>query len=329
METSRGGQSPRIAITLGDPRGIGPEVVTRALGAPPLRTAADYVVVGPEGVEHPSDLRFEKIGEWRAPGPARLAGELAGQAVERAVALALEGAVDALVTAPIHKPALREAAYPWPDHTEMLRDLTGVAATACCLAAEHTAFGSALRVVLVTGHIPLRQVPSALTEGRLVEVGLLARDGLRRFWGIEAPRIALCGLNPHASDGGLFGDEEERIYVPALGLLRRLGAVADGPIPADTAFVRAARGEFDAVLAPYHDIGMAAIKTAAFGEAVNTTLGLPFPRTSPDHGTAFDIAGTGRADPDSMARAIALAVTFAQRNSPTTAAAPTPRRPRS
>jgi 4-hydroxythreonine-4-phosphate dehydrogenase len=306
-------RAPRIVVTLGDPRGIGPEVVARALADATLRHAAAYRVIGPEGVPRPEGVAFESIGTWSPGEPARLAGALAGQAIERAVAIVLEGGADALVTAPIHKPALQEAGYPWPGHTEMLRDLVQVPTTALCLAAEHTAFGGALRVVLVSGHIPLREVPDAVTVGRLVECGLLARDALRRFWGIDAPRLALCGLNPHASDGGLFGDEEERVYVPALATLRGLDVVADGPFPADTVFVRAARGEFDGVLAPYHDVGMAAIKSAAFGEGVNVTLGLPFPRTSPDHGTAFDIAGTGRADPTSMARAIALAVRFAQR----------------
>lgn len=318
------GRRPRIAITLGDPRGIGPEVVARALAEPSLRGAAAYRLVGPAGMA-PPDLALEPVGAWHPRGGARLAGELAGRAIERAVTLALAGEADALVTAPIHKPALREAGYPWPGHTEMLRDLTEVATTALCLAAERTALGGPLRVVLVTGHLPLREVPGAVTLARLVETALLARDGLRRLWGIEKPRLALCGLNPHASDGSLFGDEEERVYAPALGALRGLGVDADGPIPADTAFVRAARGDFDAVLAPYHDVGMVAIKTAAFGEAVNVTLGLPFPRTSPDHGTAFDIAGSGRADPRSMARAIALAVAFARRLDPAPAPSPSAR----
>lgn len=314
-------RKPRIAITLGDPRGIGPEVVAKALAEAAVRDAARYLLVGPDGVARREGIEFESVGVWSGTGSARLAGALAGRAVERAVALVLDGHADAIVTAPVHKPALREAGYPWPGHTEMLRELAGVPATACCLAAEETALGGALRVVLVTGHIPLRDVPSALTPSRLVEVALLTRDALRRFWECHAPRLALCGLNPHASDAGLFGDEEERIFVPALESLRALGVDATDPLPADTVFVRAARGEFHAVLAPYHDVGMAAIKTAAFGAAVNVTLGLPFPRTSPDHGTAFDIAGTGRADPRSMARAIALAVTFARRTATTAASA--------
>jgi 4-hydroxythreonine-4-phosphate dehydrogenase len=159
-----------------------------------------------------------------------------------------------------------------------------------------------LRVVLVTTHVPLRDVPSLLTTDRIVRTGRVTRSALRDWFGIAEPRLALCALNPHAGESGLFGDEEDRVMSPAAA---QLGAA--GPLPADTVFVRAMRGEFDAVLAPYHDVGMTAIKVAAFGRAVNVTLGLPFPRTSPDHGTAFDIAGTGRADPSSMRAALDLA----------------------
>ena len=167
-----------------------------------------------------------------------------------------------------------------------------------------------LRVVLVTTHVPLRDVPALLTVERVVRTGTVVERTLRDWWGIERPRIAVCALNPHAGESGLFGDEEDRVLSPAAQKLR-----AAGPLPADTVFVRAMRGEFDAVLAPYHDVGMTAIKVAAFGRAVNVTLGLPFPRTSPDHGTAFDIAGTGKADPSSMRAALELAVKLASRRS--------------
>lgn len=160
-----------------------------------------------------------------------------------------------------------------------------------------------LRVVLVTTHVALRDVPALLTTPRVVSAGEITRRGLQEWFGIAEPRLALCALNPHAGEQGLFGDEEDRILGPAA---RALGAA--GPLPADTVFVRALAGEFDAVLAPYHDVGMTAIKVAAFGRGVNVTLGLPFPRTSPDHGTALDIAGTGRADPSSMIEAVRLAV---------------------
>jgi 4-hydroxythreonine-4-phosphate dehydrogenase len=299
-------------VTLGDPRGIGPEVAVRALSdSPPLD--AEFVLVGPEGLEETRGLELVSVGRWNADAGAREAGRLSGRAIEHAVSLAGDGEVDAIVTAPICKSALAAAGYRWPGHTEMLRDLAGVPETALCLAAETTPLGSPLRVVLVTGHMALRLVPEAYTAERLSLIARLAHEGLRRWWGLERPRLAVCSLNPHASDDGLFGDEEERICKPAIAGLCRDGIDVDGPYPADTVFLRAMRGAADVVLAPYHDVGMAAIKTAAFGSAVNVTLGLPFPRTSPDHGTAFDIAGRGRADPASMRAALEAAVRFARR----------------
>jgi 4-hydroxythreonine-4-phosphate dehydrogenase len=171
--------------------------------------------------------------------------------------------------------------------------------------------GDVLRVVLVTTHVPFRDVPALLTVDRVVRTGRVVERALRDWWGLERPRMAICALNPHAGESGLFGDEEARILGPAANALQ-----AAGPFPADTVFVRAMRGEFDVVLAPYHDVGMTAIKVAAFGRAVNVTLGLPFPRTSPDHGTALDIAGMGKADPSSMRAALELAVRLAERGSP-------------
>jgi 4-hydroxythreonine-4-phosphate dehydrogenase len=237
------------------------------------------------------------------------AGRIAGHAVEAAVKLALSGEVDAIVTAPAHKHALHLAGFPYPGHTEWLAHLAGDADVAMMLAAEpgpNDAGGYPLRVVLVTTHVPFRDVPALLTVDRVVRTGEVVNAALRDWWGIKRPRLAVCALNPHAGESGLFGDEEERVLSPATSALG-----AAGPLPADTVFVRAMRGEFDAVLAPYHDVGMTAIKVAAFGRAVNVTLGLPFPRTSPDHGTALDIAGTGRADPSSMRAAIELAARLA------------------
>jgi 4-hydroxythreonine-4-phosphate dehydrogenase len=170
--------------------------------------------------------------------------------------------------------------------------------------------GHPLRVVLVTTHVPFRDVPALLTVERVSQTGRVVERALREWWGIQRPRIALCALNPHAGESGLFGDEEDRVLAPAAAALG-----AAGPFPADTVFVRAMRGEFDAVLAPYHDVGMTAIKVAAFGRAVNVTLGLPFPRTSPDHGTALDIAGTGKSDASSMRAAIELAIRLAMHRS--------------
>jgi 4-hydroxythreonine-4-phosphate dehydrogenase len=250
------------------------------------------------------------LGAWRdsrdaAGRRAARAGQIAGRAVERAVALVQAGEVDAIVTAPIEKHALHLAGYPYPGHTEWLAHLAGTPDVAMMLASD------TLRVVLVTTHIPLRDVPLVLTTEKVVRTGEITRRGLREWFGIAEPRLALCALNPHAGEQGLFGDEEGRILAPAAG---RLGAA--GPLPADTVFVRALRGEFDAVLAPYHDVGMTAIKVASFGHAVNVTLGLPFVRTSPDHGTAMDLAGTGRADPGSMRAAVALASHLARRSRP-------------
>lgn len=309
LQTSR----PRIAVTLGDPRGIGPEVVARALREPgPLD--ADVILVGPAKLPEAAGFELLSVGDWRAGGGDEEAGRLSVFAIERAAALARDGEVDAIVTAPICKAAVAAAGYSWPGHTEMLRDMAGAPDTALCLAAEETPHGAPLRVVLVTGHMALSEVHAAYTIEQLVRTARLAHAGLTRWWGIERPRLAVCAFNPHASDDGLFGDEEARICAPAIARLRSEGVEARGPFPADTVFLRAMRGEADAVLAPYHDVGMVAIKTASFGGAVNVTLGLPFPRTSPDHGTAFDIAGTGRADPRSMRAALEMALHFARRS---------------
>jgi 4-hydroxythreonine-4-phosphate dehydrogenase len=300
---------PRIAVTLGDPRGIGPEIVARALEAP---LDAEITVLGAD--DQVAAVRADHriiVGPWglgsgeqlsATPGPSRVvqAGRLAGHAIERAASLALAGEVDAIVTAPVHKHALHQAGFAWPGHTEWLAELAGGVEVAMMLASER------LRVVLVTTHIALRDVPAMVTLDRVVRAGRVTEAGLRNWFGVAAPRLAVCALNPHAGDGGLFGDEDERVLRPAA---KALGAA--GPLPADTVFVRAMRGEFDAVLAPYHDVGMTAIKVASFGQAVNVTLGLPFPRTSPDHGTALDIAGTGKADAGSMRAAIEMAVQLA------------------
>jgi 4-hydroxythreonine-4-phosphate dehydrogenase len=179
------------------------------------------------------------------------------------------------------------------------------------MCAERTRLGSPLRVLLATTHLALRDVPAALDEALLVEQTELLDSALRNDWGIERPRVALCAFNPHASDGGLFGQEEALVYAPALERLRGGGLCIAGPVPADTVFSRALAGEFDGVVAPYHDVGMAAFKTVSFGTGVNVTIGLPFIRTSPDHGTAFDIAGTGTADSSSMVEALRLAARLA------------------
>ena len=299
-------REPVIAVTLGDVRGIGPEIIQKALADDRVRASARFLLVGPSGTSLDVD---ERIGDWTAGGDAALAGALAGRAVERAVHLALDGAVQGIVTAPLDKAALLAGGYAYPGHTEMLADLTG-SRVAMMLAATTPNEGmtNPLRVVLATTHIALRDVPRALTADVIVEVAETTRAGLRDWFGIAEPRIALCALNPHAGDGGRFGREDDQLLAPAARRAR-----VDGPFPADTVFVRAMRGAFDAVMAPYHDVGMTAIKVASFGHAVNVTLGLPFPRTSPDHGTALDIAGRGIADPSSMIEAMLLAARIAAR----------------
>lgn len=276
--------------------------MARALALEEVRALCDVVVVGPTGA---GVAVQEGIGDWRPTGgaacDAALAGRLAGLAVERAVELALAGAVQGIVTAPIDKGALLAGGYEDPGHTEMLARLTG-SRVAMMLASDR------LRVVLATTHIPLRSVPRALTADVIVRAATVTAEYMARWFAIAEPRIALCALNPHAGDGGRFGREDDELLAPAA----RLAGIA-GPFPADTVFVRAMRGEFDAVIAPYHDVGMTAIKVASFGSAVNVTLGLPFPRTSPDHGTALDVAGRGIADPSSFVAALRLCAGIAAR----------------
>ena len=285
-------------MTVGDPRGIGPEIVAKALADSRVGERCDIVVVGPE--ESGVDVG-ESVGRWRAEGGPALAGKLSGLAIERAIQLAMKGDVSGIVTAPIDKSALHAGGYDYPGHTEMLAHLTG-ARVAMMLASDK------LRVVLATTHIALRDVPEKLTADLITQAAGITRKGLEEWFGLAEPRIALCALNPHAGDGGRFGSEDSMLLAPAAR-----AAGIEGPFPADTVFVRAMRGEFDAVIAPYHDVGMTAIKVASFGSAVNVTLGLPFPRTSPDHGTALDIAGLNRADPSSMIAATLLCASIVAR----------------
>lgn len=302
---------PRLAVTLGDVRGIGPEIVNKAAASRDVRDAADLVFVGPSGA---GVGVHEQTGIWGDDRSAAAAGRFAGRAVERAVALALAGEVDGIVTAPLDKAALLAGGYDYPGHTELLARLTG-RRVAMMLAAVRPTPGTTnpLRVVLATTHVPLREVIHELTRETILDAADVTRTGLREWFGIAEPRLALCALNPHAGDGGRFGREDDELLRPAAE-----AAGIDGPFPADTIFVRAMRGAFDAVIAPYHDVGMTAIKVASFGSAVNVTLGLPFPRCSPDHGTALDIAGTGVADAASMIESILLCADIARRTSPRT-----------
>lgn len=320
-------------VTPGDPRGVGPEVAVRAVARfTQDHPTADIVFMGPDGPvdseafgalavrarttppsNPPSDETSSPSNDASPPShhASAAAGRLAARSIERAVEAALAGTAHAVVTAPLHKPSLHAAGWPVPGQTEMLASLTGTEQVGMLMAAEQTRIGPPLRVLLATTHLPLRDVCEAVTFELLVrQIGLLD-EALRRDWGFEEPRIGVCGLNPHASDGGLFGDEEERVFEPAIEDARNRGVVVEGPWPADTVFARALDGAYDAVVAPYHDVGMAAFKTVSFRLGVNVTLGLPFVRTSPDHGTAFDIAGTNTADPRSMLEALRLAYRLA------------------
>jgi 4-hydroxythreonine-4-phosphate dehydrogenase len=287
---------PRIAITVGDPAGIGPEIAARAAADPSILDICDPVIYAP-----PAGTRFE-------PGVLSAdAGRAAYDLIVRAVADAQDGSVQAIATAPLNKEALHLAGLPWTGHTDLLAHLTGAERVAMMFYAD------ALRVVIATVHIALADVPTTLTRTLMESTILLTARELPRF-GIRTPRMAVAGLNPHAGEHGLFGCEEEHIIAPAVDAARARGVNVSGPFPADTIFVRAARGEFDVVIACYHDQGLIPVKLLAFGHAVNVTLGLPIIRTSVDHGTAFDIAGRGIADPGSMIAAVRLAAKLAQRS---------------
>jgi 4-hydroxythreonine-4-phosphate dehydrogenase len=284
---------PRIAITGGDPAGIGPEVAARAAADPRVLGVCEPVLFGAD------------TGVTFVPGVLSAeAGRAAYDAVVRAVDAAMKRDVDAMATAPVNKEAFRLAGLPWSGHTDLLAHLTGARDVAMMFHSD------VLRVVLATVHIALADVPRALSAASLEATIDLTWRELPRF-GIARPRIAVAGLNPHAGEHGLFGCEEQTIIAPAIAACRARGIDVAGPFPADTVFVRARRGDFDVVVACYHDQGLIPVKLVAFGQAVNVTLGLPIVRTSVDHGTAFDIAGQGVADPESMIAAVLLAAKLA------------------
>jgi len=312
---------------MGDPAGIGPEVALRACLADGVALAAQPLLVGDAEVFRSTALRLglgrkftdSKRGpavvdvsrleaKDRKPGkPTPKGAEAAYRAILQGVALVQSGRAQAIVTAPVSKGAIQSLGYEFPGHTEVIARLAGDAEVRMMMA------GPSLRVVLVTTHIALRDVPLALREDAIVRTAEIAAQALRRHFGIRRPRLALAGLNPHAGEGGAFGDEERRILQPALSRARKRRVPLDGPFPADTVFYRARQGEFDAVISLYHDQGLTPFKLLHFHDGVNVTLGLPFPRTSPDHGTAYDIAGRGVADPTSMASAIHMAAAMASR----------------
>jgi len=332
---------PLIAITMGDPAGIGPEVIARLHAWPELRRICRPVVLGDPRIFRMILRRLRipaGVREVTEPGAVRLSandmavlvcarvdpkrfrpgsvgaasGRAAVQCIETAVRLALDGTVSAMVTAPVNKEALALAGCPYPGHTELLARLTGTPEAGMLLVAP---FGvpnarkrSYLRILPATTHLALNELPRKLTSSKILSAIRLANESARRDFGIAGPRVGVAALNPHGGEGGLFGSEEEKIIGPAVREARRRGLSANGPWPADTLMVRAIRGEFDMVVAMYHDQAMIPVKLVSFGRAVNVTVGLPIIRTSVDHGTAYDIAWKGRADDGSLRSAVRLAV---------------------
>jgi 4-hydroxythreonine-4-phosphate dehydrogenase len=285
---------PRIGITAGDPAGIGPEIAGKAADDPRVRSACEPVIYGAPGT-----AVFEPGRQTAESGRASF------EVIRRAVVDARSGRIAGIATAPISKKALSLAGLEWRGHTEMLAALTGTAEVAMMF------YSDRLRVVLATIHIPLADVSTTLTAPLLASVIRLTARSLPRF-GFPRPKIAVAGLNPHAGEEGVIGFEEIETMTPVINECRAEGIDISGPIPGDTVFVRAAKGEFDVVVATYHDQGLIPVKLLAFGEAVNVTLGLPIIRTSVDHGTAFDIAGRGIANPESMVQAVLLAARLAR-----------------
>jgi 4-hydroxythreonine-4-phosphate dehydrogenase len=287
---------PRIALTVGDPSGIGPEIVVKASQDPRVLAVCEPIVYGP--------VDPDALGAFPAGTVNAAAGRSAYDTIVRATTDALTGRVEAIATAPLNKAALAAAGFEWRGHTDLLAHLCQSPEVAMMFWSER------LRVVLATVHIPLAEVPRAVTTEGLVSLISLTARSLPRF-GVPRPRIAVAGLNPHAGEDGLLGSEDRAVMAPAVARAREGGIEVSGPYPADTLFVRAAAGEFDVVIAAYHDQGLVPVKLLAFGKSVNVTLGLPIIRTSVDHGTAFDIARKGVADPGSMVEATLLAARLA------------------
>jgi len=322
---------PTIGITMGDPAGIGAEVIVKALADPILRHRARYIIYGMnEMLAYAADLAEFDVFWWRdqfngrlrayphdvvvvdydqysllghaIKAPSRIGGEASMRFCTDAIDAAKQGIIDAVVTAPIAKESWKLGGFHFPGHTELFAARTGTRRFAMMFA------GGPLKVALATVHIPLNGLWGRLNIGAVFQPIELLHETLVNWFDIPKPRIAVAGVNPHASENGQFGDEEERLITPAINMAREQGIDATGPYPPDTVFMSAANGKFDAVVAMYHDQGLIPVKLLAFDRAVNITIGLPIVRTSPDHGTAFDIVGRNRANPGSMRSAIELAI---------------------
>ena len=325
---------PILAITMGDPAGIGPEIIVKALQLPKVWRVCRPLIIGSRPIleqiiqslktplpimvvnGHDESTAKQVFRRGRLPlfdpfsTPVRSiklgrisakAGEMAVTCIQSAVRLAQAGCVTGIVTAPINKKAMHLAGHLYPGHTEMLADLTKAKESGMMI------MGGSLKIVFTTTHLALRDVAEVLTVQKIVKAIRLAHFGLKQLFGVKKPRIAVAGFNPHAGENGAFGDEETRLILPAIKQAKAQGITCNGPHPADTMFARALTGAFDGIVALYHDQGLIPLKTVAFGHCVNITLGLPILRTSVDHGTAFDIAGKGRADPTSLVDAIMMA----------------------
>ncbi len=328
---------PLLGITMGDPAGIGPEVIVKALTRPVVRRLCRPVVIGspevlakvagalkvpikvrrvtdlngkmPAGVIPVLDPLSEPLGSFTPGRVSKETGAAQALYIKEAVRLALERSTAGIVTAPINKEAINLAGYPYPGHTEMLADLTGAKEVGMMIV------GGPLRFLFATTHVAVKDMPALLTPERVECAIRLCHLGLTTLFGIKKPRIAVAALNPHGGEGGLFGTEERSAIAPGIAKAHAQGIPSAGPLPADTLIGQAARGQYDAVVAMYHDQGLIPLKLAAFGKSVNITVGLPIIRTSVDHGTAYDIVGRGKADEGSLLEAIRLAATFASRRS--------------
>ena len=307
-----------IGISMGDPSGIGPEVILKALSSPEIRAAANYVVIGSEKVlssisdrvltDNVSVLDLDNftVNNPLTHKPLSESGKASVEYIMKGLDLALNGKIDALVTAPISKEAIKLAGYDFAGHTELLKEKTSVENVVMFMV------GKGLRVSFVTTHLAVNEISGAINQENVFSTIQITATGLKTFFGIDQPKIAVCGLNPHCGDGDRFGTEERDVIIPAIERAQEMGINCLGPLSADTVFNKALNGEFDIVVVQFHDQGAIPIKMHAFDSGVNITLGIPVIRTSPTHGTAFDIAGKGIADPGSMIEAIKTAAMMAE-----------------
>ena len=326
---------PWLGITMGDPAGIGPEVIAKALTRPALRRLCSPLVIGSADVMRHTVKRLKlkltvriveshepagraseivvldplerPLGHYRSGVAAPETGAASVAFIKKAVHLAQTGCLDGIVTGPINKEAINMAGCHYPGHTELLADLTQAQESGMMI------IGGPLKIMFVTTHVAIKELPSLLTQAKIEKGIRLAHMAMTTLFGVKRPRIGIAALNPHAGEQGLFGDEEGRVILPAARAAQANGILAGDPMPADTLFGKAARGDYDAIVALYHDQGLIPLKMVAFGSCVNLTVGLPIIRTSVDHGTAFDIVGKGIADPGSLMEAVKLAATLAQK----------------